>query len=255
MAGGRTNASLEGGNLSPAGDSSGNIILYDKAGNIIFTGDGTNRKVTFPASSTLDVSAATLTLGAGQVTAAFLGASLKTGFIDLPLHTWRIANAGANDYGLLAATAAIGSGGVGGADASPSLIRVNTSTDKTARLVYADAVVKPILNDFTLPPDVDASAALTFKVLAAMSGTNDATSILTLTWVAVAAGAYAAGADQGSASTAFAAVTTLVQKSFTVAAAAINAPGSHVSVSLVPTSPGTDAMHIYGAWCEYTRKT
>lgn len=245
MVAGRTNASLEGGNLSPAGDSTGNIILYDKGGNIIFTGDGTNRKVTFPSGSALDLSGATFTPPT----------ALRTGIIDLPLHTWRLANAGATDYALLAATANIGSGGVGGADATPALIRVNAATDKTARIVFADAVLKPILNDFTIPPDCDATAALTFKALAAMSGTNDATSILTLTWVAVAAGAYAAGSDQGGATSAFAAVTTLVQKSVVIAAAAINAPGSHVSVSLTPTSPGTDAMHIYGTWVEYTKKT
>ncbi len=230
-------------------------VFYDKSGNIIFTIDGANRKLTLPSGSTLDVSAATLTGGAASVTAAMLGANLRKGIIDLPLTSWRIANAGAVDYGLLAATAAIGSGGVGGADASPALIRVNQGTDKTVRIVYADAVVKPILNDFQIPNDCDASAALTFKVLAAMSGTNDATSILTLTWVAVGAGAYAAGSDQGGATSAFAAVTTLVEKSVAIAAAAINAPGSHVSVSLVPTSPGTDAMHIYGTWVEYTRKT
>lgn len=238
-----------------SGWDSGNLVFYDKSANTIFTIDGTNRKTTYPSGSALDVSAATLTLGAGQITAASLGTNLQKGMIDIPLESWRIANAGATDYGLLAATAAIGSGGVGGADASPSLIRVNTTTDKTARIVYADAVVKPILADFTLPPDVDATAALTFKALAAMSGTSDATSILTLTWIAVGPGAYAAGADQGSACAAFAAVTTLVQKSFTIAVNAINAPGNHVSVSLVPTSPGTDAMHIYGTWVEYQRKS
>lgn len=190
--------------------------------------------------------------------AAGVGLSLPTGQskgrIDLPLTSWRVSNAGNTDYGLVAATAVIGSGGVGGADAEPALIRVNGATDPTARLVYLDGKLDPILNDFTIPPDFDETAAATFKILAAMSGTNNATTVITLDWRAVAAGTYAAGANQGSATTAFAAVATLVEKSITIAAAAINAPGSHVSVSLTPTSPGTDALHIYGTWLEYTKR-
>ncbi len=34
---------------------SGNLVFYDKSGNIIATWDGTNRKVSFPAGSTLEV--------------------------------------------------------------------------------------------------------------------------------------------------------------------------------------------------------
>lgn len=231
-------------NLSATTEDGHAVTYYDKSGNVIATFDKDNRKQTFPASSTLDASAATVKLPT----------NLRTGTIDLPLTSWRLANAGANDYALLAATANIGSGGVGGADATPALIRVNTSTDKTARIVFADAVVKPILNDFTIPYDADVTAGFTFTALAAMSGTNDATSILTLTWVAVGAGAYAAGSDQGGATSAFAAVTTLVAKTVAIGAAAINAPGNHVSVSLVPTSPGTDAMHIYGTYVTYTKR-
>lgn len=233
----------------------GNLVFYDKSGNAIFTIDGANRKQTFPASSVLDVSAATLTLADGQITAANLGANLRTGMIQLPLHSWRVTDAANTNYGLVAATALIGSGGVGGIDAEPALTRVNAATDPTARIVWLDAKLDPILNTFTLPPDVDPTAALTFKALAAMSGTNNGTSVLTLDWRGVAAGAYAAGVDQGGASSAFAASASLVVKSFTIAVAAINAPGTCVSVSLTPTSPGTDAMHLYGTWVEYTRKT
>lgn len=221
------------------------VLDFDANDLVVTPATAFTAAVTAPAGITAPLVATTLTLPA----------TLRTGFIDLPLHTWRIADAAATNYGLLAATAAIGSGGVGGIDASPGISRKNAGTDTTALIIYADAVVKPLLNDFTLPPDVDASAALTFKVLAAMAGTNSSATVLTLTWVAVGPGAYAAGANQGSASSAFAAVTTLVTKSYTIAAAAINAPGNHVSVSLTPDSPGTDAMHIYGMWCEYQRVT
>lgn len=213
----------------------GNLVFYDKAGNVMVTFDGTNRKLTIPSGAAIQ-----------------LPTTQRTGRIDLPLASWRVADAAATNYGLVAATAAIGSGGVGGIDGAPRITRVNAATDTTARIAYGDAELKPILNDFTLPPDVDATAALTFKILCGMAGANNATSILTLTWVAVGPGAYAAGSDQGSATTAIASAT-LVTKSIAIAVAAINAPGNHVSVSLTPTSPGTDAMHIYGTYVEYTK--
>jgi hypothetical protein len=193
-------------------------------------------------------------IAAGAVTAEKLSSTMQLGTIDLPLTSWRVTDNANTNYGLVAATAVIGSGGVGGIDAEPALTRVNAATDKTSRLVYLDAKLDPIVNDFIIPADADESADFTFKILAAMSGTDDATSILTLAWIATKAGAYAAGADQGGATSAFAAVATLVEKSVTISALAINAPGTHVSVELIPTSPGTDAMHIYGTWVEYTRK-
>ena len=192
-------------------------------------------------------------IAAGAVTVSKLSSTMQKGTIQLPLNSWRVTDNANTDVGLVAATALIGSGGVMGIDAEPSLIRVNAATDKKTRLVYLDAKLDPIFNDFVIPADADVASAFTFKILAAMSGTNNATSVLTLVWVAVKAGTYAAGSDQGSATTAFAAVTTLVEKSITIAAAAINAPGTTVSVELTPTSPGTDNMHIYGTWVEYTR--
>ena len=209
--------------------------------------------MTIKTRNIADLAVTAAKLAANTITSGKLTATMATGFINLPLHSWRVTDAANTNYGLVAATAVIGSGGVGGIDAEPALTRVNAATDKASRIQWLDAKLDPILNEFVLPPDFDATGACTFKALAAMSGTNDATSILTLTWDAVGPGAYAAGAAQGSASSAFAAVTTLVVKSFTIAPLAINAPGNHVSVSLTPTSPGTDTMHLYATWIEYTR--
>ena len=52
----------------------GDSVFYDKSKNIIATWDGTNRKLTFPSGSKLDLSAATgiLTLAAGEIVAADL---------------------------------------------------------------------------------------------------------------------------------------------------------------------------------------
>ena len=43
---------------------SGNLVFYDKSGNIIATWDGTNRKVSFPAGSTLEVLGTTIVVDA-----------------------------------------------------------------------------------------------------------------------------------------------------------------------------------------------
>lgn len=193
-------------------------------------------------------------IASGAVTVSKLSSTMQLGTIQLPLNSWRITDNANTDVALVAATAVIGSGGVGGIDAEPALKRVNAATDKKTRIEYLDGKLDPIFNDFVIPADCDVASGLTFKVTAAMSGTNNNTTILTLVWVGVKAGAYAAGSDQGGATSAFGATaTTLVTKSVAIAAAAINAPGTAVSVELTPTSPGTDALHIYATWVEYTR--
>jgi hypothetical protein len=54
---------------------SGNLVFYDKAKNIIATFDGTNRKITVPASSAIDVASGALTLAAGEIDAADIATS------------------------------------------------------------------------------------------------------------------------------------------------------------------------------------
>jgi len=192
-------------------------------------------------------------IAANTITAAKLSATMATGFIDLPLTSWRVSNAANTNYGLVAATALIGSGGVGGIDGEPSLIRVNAGTDKTAKLSWIDAKLDPVFNDFVLPPDIDASAVLTFKMLVAPTGAG-VSDVFTLTWWAVAAGAYAADTEQGGNTSAIAQGSgVLAVKSIVIPARALNAAGTHVSVGLFPTSPGTNVEDVYGTWVEYTR--
>jgi hypothetical protein len=61
--------------------TSGNLEWLDASGNIIATWDGTNRKLTFPSGSALDLSAATgiLSLAAGEIAAADLADAILTG--------------------------------------------------------------------------------------------------------------------------------------------------------------------------------
>lgn len=62
---------------------SGNLVFYDKSNNIITTWDGTNRKLTFPSGSSLDLSAATgiLSLKAGEIDLADIAPASLDGTI------------------------------------------------------------------------------------------------------------------------------------------------------------------------------
>jgi len=193
-------------------------------------------------------------IAANTITAAKLSATMATGFIDLPITSWRVSNAANTNYGLVAATAVIGSGGVGGADAEPTLLRVNAGTDTTARLTWVDAALDNIINDFTLPPDMDVASGLTFKFLTGNSATDANATTWTLIFRAVSTGAYAAGANQGgTGSVAGATADQLRVVSIAIVAAAINVPGAHVSVDLAPDSASNDSVYLYGAWVEYVR--
>lgn len=187
------------------------------------------------------------------IKARALTSTLRTGFINLPLTSWRITDNANTNVGLVAATALIGSGGIGGIDGEPALTRVNAATDKQTKIMWLDAKLDPIWNDFVLPPDLDSEQPLVFKCIASMSGTNNATSILTLSYFENGVGTYAADTDAGGAT---AAIATAAPALYTVTIAASNVgdPPAHVSVDLTPTSPGTDSMNLWATWFEYTRK-
>lgn len=70
---------------------SGNLVFYDKDRNVIFTIDGTNRRLTFPGTGILNLAAGSILaadIGTGAVTAAKIGAAavtapkLATGLVD-----------------------------------------------------------------------------------------------------------------------------------------------------------------------------
>lgn len=192
-------------------------------------------------------------VGFGKIPADNLKGNLAVGYIPLPLVSWRIINAGNTDTALVAATAAIGSGGVGGVDGDPKLIRVNAATDKALRLQWAAASVKEVLNDFMYPPDMDDNQALTVKILAAMGGATDIPIITVGFWQQGSVGAYALSADVGGATAAVTgAATALYSRSIT--AANLFAAPAKASLTLIPAAHGTDVLNIYGTWIEYVRK-
>lgn len=132
---------------------------------------------------------------------------------------------------------------------APSLQRVNAATDKKARLIWAASAVDEIhLGDFAYPPDLDDAQPVTVHVLAAMAGAAD-TPVLAI--------GYFEGLGDTNAGGNTAAVTgiALAEYSVTIAAADVGAHPNAASITLTPAAHGTDALHIYGAWIEYVRKT
>lgn len=174
------------------------------------------------------------------VTAGKLTASLGTGFIDLPLTTWRILDT--ND--IAAKNAA--DGGVISLDTIPTLKRVNGATDKNLRLTWAATSVIEIANAFVYPPDLNEAAVVEVHILAAMAAAAD---------TPVIGVSYFEGVGDTNAGGNTAAITgaTVAEYTVTIAHANIGATPKSAAIGLVPAAHGTDALHIYGIWIEYSR--
>lgn len=186
-------------------------------------------------------SVATSDIGTGAVTAVKLATTLKTGFVNLPLSTWRII--ATND--IAAKDAA--DGGLISLDTDPTLKRVNGATDKQLRLAWAATSVVEIANSFIYPPDLDDAAAVTVKVLAAMEAAND-TPVLAVSYF------EGVGDTNAGGNTLAVTGTTAAVYSVAVAHANVGAAPKAAAISITPAAHGTDALYIYGVWVEYTRK-
>lgn len=208
--------------------------------------------MTIKTRNIADSAVTAIKLAAGAVTAAKLSTTMATGYIDIPLHSWRLINAGNTDYALVAATAAIGSGGVGGVDGDPKLIRENVATDKAAKLSWAAASVKEIMNDVVFPPDLDETAVVTFKMLARMAGATDIPVVTVGFWQQGQVGAYSLSVDTGGATAAVTGTSNALY-SRVITAANVGAPPRKASITLIPAAHGTDALFVYATWLEYTR--
>jgi hypothetical protein len=179
-------------------------------------------------------------LATGAVTAVKLSSTLKTGFCPLPLTTWRLI--ASNDIGAKNAV----DGGTISLDTSPLLKRVNGATDKQLKIHWTEGTAIEITNSFIYPPDLDATAAVTVKILAAMAGAVDTPVVTVGYWEGV-------GGSTVGGNTAAVTGTTPAVYSVAIAHANVSAPPQAASVTLVPGTHATDAVILYGAWIEYTR--
>lgn len=179
-------------------------------------------------------------LGADSVTAPKLKGALRTGYIPLSLFTARIISSNAIQNTTEA-------GVPDGNTAGPSIARVNAATDKQGRLIWAATEVNEIqFEPFAYPPDLDDAAAIEVHFLARSAGAAD-TPVLTVSfWEGV--GDTNAGGNTGALS------ASLADVSVNIAAGDVGAYPKSATITVLPGAHGTDAVWIYAAWVEYTRK-
>lgn len=167
-------------------------------------------------------------------------ATLRTGFVPLPLTDWLLI--AANDIPAIAI--ASGNGGKLASDAAPKLIRVNAATDKKLRIQWAASSNIEITQNFAYPADLDNTAPVIVNMLAASGGATNSPTMAVGYWENV-------GSADAGGNTAAITGTTLAQytRSITVGAYPASA-----SITLIPAAHTTDVLNVYSTWIEYTRK-
>ncbi|MCE5308186.1 MAG: hypothetical protein LLG20_11155 [Acidobacteriales bacterium] len=165
--------------------------------------------------------------------------NLKVGFIPLDLTTARIIAANA-----IQATT---EGGVPDSNTAPALERVNGATDKALRLTWAAAGVAEVaFPPIALPPDLDSDAPVEVHLICAKDANANTVTI------DVQAFAGVGDTEMGGAT------PTIAQArgEYVVTLAAADVPNHPelLNIQLVPSAHAGDALYLYGAWLEYTRK-
>jgi len=182
----------------------------------------------------------TTKIAANAVTAAKLTATMATGYIPLPLADAR--EIATNDIPATASNA-----GELSSNTTPILGRVNAATDKQLRLTWASSNSDEITWSVVSPPDLDDAAAVEVHILAAMAGATDTP--------VVAVGFFEGiGDTNAGGNTAAVTGTAMAEYSVAIAHGDIAAAPKPWSICLTPGAHTTDALYIYGAWIEYTRK-
>ena len=165
---------------------------------------------------------------------------LKLGTIHLNLTTARII-----------ATNAIQNtteGGVpDGNTAGPSLARVNGATDKALRLAWAATQVDEIqFEPVPLPADLDPAAGVEVHLMLAKDANANT--------FAVAVNAFFGVGDTNCGGNTPNVAQALAEYVVTLAAADVPAPPNFLNLSLIPAAHAGDALYLYSAWLQYTRK-
>lgn len=203
-----------------------------------------------------DLPSATLTDGDegytndGGTSAKFTMAELRTlivgkGFINLDLFSVREITT--NEIPNQATLA----GGVLGADTVPILERINSATDKGARITWAISAANDEIQfaPVAMPMDLDETADVTIHIVAEMGGATDTSNTFDVQ-VFDGVGDTEMGGETASITDA------LLELTVTIANANITGgPLGFFNISIIPTGTHTaDAIYIYAAWIEYIRK-
>lgn len=198
----------------------GNLVVKDKSGNVIFTIDGENKRVTFASGS--------------------LQPATK-GVIPIDLFSNRLLSTNAFLNTIEAGTA--------DGNTDPSLQRINAATDKAARLVLAANTTGEVqFHPVPLPPDLDDAADMVVHALIGKGSNTDTAAVIDVQAF------FGQGDTECGGNTAALAAAAVADYTVTLAAADVPAYPNVLTLSLVPGAHANDAIHIYAIWVEYTRK-
>jgi hypothetical protein len=183
----------------------------------------------------------TSSLSDDAVTAAKLTDTLATGFIPLDIGSLRIIAAnviGNTSEGMLL-----------DGNTAPSFQRVNGATDKALRVIWAaSSSVEVQFPPVPKPPDLDGTANLEVHLMVGKDTNTDNTVTVDVQMF------DGVGDTEAGNATAAIATAALTEYSAVIAAADLADPPGFLNISLVPGAHTTDAIWLYAAWIEYTRK-
>lgn len=193
-------------------------------------------------------------LNDGGTSAKAILAALRTflvgpGYINLDITSLReIGVDTANEVGDALSIATQGSGGILAADTTPSLKRVNLTTDKALKVEWVGGNVDEVqFPSVFMPPDLDETIDVTIHLLARMDASGDTPTIDVQIYDAIG------DTEMGGVTAALS--STLAELTVTIANANISGhPLGFFNISLVPGTHATQAVELYAAWIEYTRK-
>ena len=189
------------------------------------------------------------TIGVGDITTAKLADNavdedkLKDGLIvgTIQLDIFSVHILSSNDY------LATSEGGFPDTNTAPLLERVNSATDIASRLVWAAAsVVELQFATVAKPADLDEAQDVTVHLMTEKDA--DANTFGIGVKFFDGKGDTSVGGSTGTVAQA------LGESTITVLAAGIAASPGFFNVALVPEAHAGDALHLYAAWLEYTRK-
>ncbi|MCX6024013.1 MAG: DUF2190 family protein [Chloroflexi bacterium] len=202
-------------------------------------GSGTLGTGTVGTTNLASGAVTTAKIAAANVTAATLTTTLATGYIPIPLASFR--EIATNDIPATAADA-----GVLSSNTTPILGRVNAATDKQLRITWAAGNADEIVASVPYPPDLDDTAAIVVNILAGMAGASDTP--------VIAVSAFEGVGDTNAGGNTAALAAAVAQKTVTIAAGDVGPYPAVLSIGLVPGTHASDAVYLYGVWLTYTRK-
>ncbi len=173
------------------------------------------------------------------------------GFIPLDIFSLReIGTDTAAEIPNALSEATEGSGGLLAKDTTPILERTNVGTDESIRVHWIlDDVDEVQFSPIPMPPDLDETADVTLHLVAEMGGATDTTTAMTVN-VMDGIGDTDAGGNTTPDFT-----DAISESILTIGNADISGgPTGFLNISMFPEAHGTDALFLYAAWIEYTRK-